>query len=64
MESRANTALIGAFTLGVLVLFFAFIYWRAGDNWGADTRILTIRFSGPVTGMTPGSEVLFNGINV
>jgi phospholipid/cholesterol/gamma-HCH transport system substrate-binding protein len=64
MESRANTALIGAFTLGVLALAFVFIYWLARDNWGADRRTLTIEFSGPVTGMTPGSEVLFNGINV
>ena len=64
MESRANAALIGAFTLGVLALAFVFIYWLARDNWGADTRTLTIEFSGPVTGMTPGSEVLFNGINV
>ncbi len=64
MESRANTALIGAFTLGVLALAFVFIYWLARDSWGADRRILTVEFSGPVTGMTPGSEVLFNGINV
>ena len=64
MESRANTALIGAFTLGVLALAFVFIYWLARDNWGAETKILTIEFSGSVTGMTPGSEVLFNGINI
>ncbi len=64
MESRANTALIGAFTLGVLALAFVFIYWLASGSWGADTRTLTVEFFGPVTGMTPGSEVLFNGINI
>ncbi len=64
MESRANTALIGAFTLGVLALAFVFIYWLARDTWGANTRTLTIEFSSAVTGLTPGSEVLFNGINI
>jgi len=64
MESRANTALIGAFTLAVLALAFAFIYWLARDNWGADRQTLFVEFTGPVTGMAPGSEVLFNGINI
>ena len=64
MESRANTALIGAFTLAVLALAFVFIYWLARDDWGADRRTLVVEFTGPVTGMTPGSEVLFNGINI
>ena len=64
METRANTALIGAFTLVVLALAFVFIYWLASDNWGVGKRTLIVEFSSPVTGLTPGSEVLFNGINI
>jgi phospholipid/cholesterol/gamma-HCH transport system substrate-binding protein len=54
MESRANTALIGAFTLGVLALAFIFIYWLAYGSLGANRRTLMIEFSGPVTGLETG----------
>ena len=64
MESRANTALIGAFTLIVLALAFVFIYWLAYGSLGANRRTLVVEFFGPVTGLEQGSEVLFNGINV
>ena len=64
METKANTALIGAFTLIVLALGFVFIYWLArGSDQGA-TAPLAIVFEDPVTGLSVGSQVLFNGIKV
>jgi phospholipid/cholesterol/gamma-HCH transport system substrate-binding protein len=64
METKANTALIGAFTLVVLALGFVFIYWLArGSDQGA-TAPLAVVFEDPVTGLSVGSQVLFNGIKV
>jgi phospholipid/cholesterol/gamma-HCH transport system substrate-binding protein len=64
MDNKANTALIGAFTLLVLALGFGFIYWMARADGGAQTARLQIVFTGPVSGLTSASPVLFNGIRV
>ncbi|MEI8146596.1 MAG: MlaD family protein [Alphaproteobacteria bacterium] len=64
METKANTTLIGAFSLAVLVTFFGFLYWflRAGDNGRrAEYRVV---FTGPVSGLRTGANVFFNGIRV
>lgn len=63
MESRANYALVGLFTLAVLAAFFGFIYWfnSGGSGRKQDVRII---FSGTVTGLGRGSSVLFNGLRV
>ena len=64
METKANTALIGAFTLIVLALGFVFVYWLArGTDQGASMP-LTVIFEDPVTGLSVGSQVVFNGIKV
>lgn len=64
METKANTALIGAFTLIVLALGFVFVYWLArGAGETADAH-LTVIFEDPVTGLSVGSQVVFNGINI
>ena len=64
METKANTALIGAFTLVVLALGFVFIYWLArGADQGASAP-LTVIFEDPITGLSVGSQVVFNGIKV
>jgi phospholipid/cholesterol/gamma-HCH transport system substrate-binding protein len=62
METKANTTLIGLFTLGVLAMFGLFLWWflRAGDSSNReDYRIV---FSGPVGGLRTGANVFFNGI--
>ena len=64
METKANTAIIGAFTLAVLAFAFGFIYWLAGNDRGIQKTDLTVVFSGPVAGLSIGSSVLFNGIPV
>ncbi len=64
METKANTALIGAFTLIVLALGFVFVYWLArGTDQGA-SETLTVIFEDPITGLSVGSQVVFNGIKV
>lgn len=64
METKANTTLIGAFTLVVLAVFGLFLWWflRAGD-----TTVRTqygIVFPGAVAGLKPGASVYFNGLRV
>ncbi|MBL8572028.1 MAG: MCE family protein [Phreatobacter sp.] len=62
METKANTTLIGLFTLAVLAVFGLFLWWflRAGDNTNReDYRIV---FTGPVGGLRTGANVFFNGI--
>ncbi|MDJ1158497.1 MlaD family protein [Chelatococcus sp. SYSU_G07232] len=64
METRANYALIGLFTLAVLTGAFLFVYWFAGREAGAYRAAYRIVFSGSVSGLSRGSLVLFNGIRV
>lgn len=64
METKANTALIGAFTLVVLALGFVFVYWLARGAEQSATAQLDVIFEDPVTGLSVGSQVLFNGIKV
>jgi phospholipid/cholesterol/gamma-HCH transport system substrate-binding protein len=64
METRANYALIGAFTLAVLVAAFAFVYWFSGGDKHSARKSYRIVFNGSVSGLSRGSEVLFNGLRV
>jgi phospholipid/cholesterol/gamma-HCH transport system substrate-binding protein len=64
METKANTALIGAFTLVVLALGFVFIYWLARGAGEDANAPLTVIFEDPVTGLSVGSQVVFNGIKI
>jgi phospholipid/cholesterol/gamma-HCH transport system substrate-binding protein len=62
METKANTTVIGLFTLAVLAVFGLFLWWflRVGDSTNReDYRIV---FSGPVGGLRTGANVFFNGI--
>lgn len=64
METKANTALIGAFTLIVLALGFVFVYWLARGTDQGTNASLTVIFEDPITGLGVGSQVVFNGIKV
>jgi phospholipid/cholesterol/gamma-HCH transport system substrate-binding protein len=64
METRANHALVGAFTLLVLAAAFGFVWWFAGADQTRERAIYRVQFQGSVSGLTPGSGVLFNGIRV
>lgn len=64
METRANYALIGLFTLLVVASAFGFVYWFSGGDRGQARQAVRIVFSGSVSGLSKGSSVLFNGIRV
>ena len=64
METRANYALIGAFTLAVVFAAFGFVYWFSGPSQSGKQDIYQIVFSGSVSGLSRGSSVLFNGLKV
>ncbi|HSP24942.1 MAG TPA: MCE family protein [Saliniramus sp.] len=64
METRANYALIGLFTLLVVAAGFFFVYWFAVSETGQARRELRIIFEGSVAGLSRGSAVNFNGLRV
>ena len=64
METRANYATIGLFTLIVIALGFGFVYWlKRYDEVGA-RKDLRLEFDGTVNGLAKGGVVYFNGIKV
>src|SRR3954469_9921169 len=64
METRANYALIGLFTIAVIAAAFGFVFWFSGSDTGQRRQPLRIVFSGSVSGLSKGSAVLFHGIRV
>jgi phospholipid/cholesterol/gamma-HCH transport system substrate-binding protein len=64
METRANYALIGLFTLAVIAAAFGFVYWFSGGDRGQGRQSVRVVFSGSVSGLSRGSVVSFNGIRV
>ncbi len=64
METRANYALIGIFTLAVLAAGFGFVYWTSGREAGGKRETYSIVFEGSVSGLGTGSTVRFNGLRV
>jgi phospholipid/cholesterol/gamma-HCH transport system substrate-binding protein len=64
METRARYALIGGFMLAVILASFAFVYWLENKGGFGQRSYYSLKFDSPVSGLTPGSAVLFNGIRV
>ncbi|GLQ19301.1 MlaD family protein [Algimonas porphyrae] len=64
MENKANYALIGMFVLVALVATVGFILWLTGSTFDQSFEEYEVSFQGPVRGLSPGSEVRFNGIGV
>ena len=64
METRAKFALIGLFTICVIAAAFGFVFWFSGTRGGADLKTYQIVFDTPVSGLSRGGSVLFNGIRV
>jgi phospholipid/cholesterol/gamma-HCH transport system substrate-binding protein len=62
METRANYIVVGIVTLAVLLASFGFVFWIAKFGDSGDRAQLEIRIPGSVTGLSVGSQVLFNGI--
>ncbi len=65
METRANYTLIGAFALAVVAGAFLFVFWfSGGTNKQSGRDSFRIVFSSSVSGLTRGSQVMFNGLKV
>ena len=64
METRANYALVGLFTLAAIVGGFGFVYWFNAVGGSADRAVYRLVFDGSVSGLRTGASVLFNGIRV
>ena len=64
METKANYALVGFFTMLVIAAAFGFVYWMAEYGRGGETAPLAIRIPGSANGLSIGSPVSFNGIAV
>ena len=64
METKANYVLIGAFTIAVSVFLLLFGLWAAKYSTDRNWQIYHVVFNEPVTGLTEGSLVQYNGIAV
>ena len=64
METRANYALIGLFTLAVIAAAFGFVYWFSGGDRGQTRQAVRVVFAGSVSGLSKGSIASFNGLRV
>ncbi|MGO9674668.1 MAG: MlaD family protein [Methylocella sp.] len=64
METRANYALIGIFTLAVIASAFGFVLWFSGGDRPGGQRTYKIVFVGSVSGLLRGAPVRFNGVSV
>ncbi|WP_422370429.1 MlaD family protein [Hoeflea sp.] len=62
METRANYAIVGFFTLLVMLSAFGFVYWMARYGSTGETAQLVVRIPGSANGLSVGSPVHFNGI--
>ncbi len=64
METKANYAIVGFFTMLVIGAAFGFVYWMAEYGRGGPMAPLAIRIPGSANGLSIGSPVRFNGIAV
>ena len=64
METRANYVLIGAFTIIVSLFLLLFALWAAKYSSEKSWREYDVIFNEPVTGLSEGSNVQYNGISV
>jgi phospholipid/cholesterol/gamma-HCH transport system substrate-binding protein len=64
METRASYVLIGAFTLGVLLLTMLFVLWLGKWQLDREWDEYDVVFREAVTGLSVGGAVQFNGIQV
>ncbi|TYT25654.1 MCE family protein [Luteimonas viscosa] len=64
METKANYVLIGAFTIAVTVFLLLFALWAAKYSSERDWNEYLVVFSEPVTGLSEGSSVQYNGIAI
>jgi len=64
MERNANYALVGLISTILLIAMIVFIFWLANFALSAKYDAYQVVFHGPVSGLTRGGDVQFNGIKV
>jgi phospholipid/cholesterol/gamma-HCH transport system substrate-binding protein len=64
METRANYVAVGAFVLAVLAGVVVVLLWLARVQFNHVFAHYDIYFTGSVTGLTQGSAVTYNGIQI
>jgi len=64
MENKAHYALIGTFILATFAALVGFVAWLSNAQWDKQFESYEVSFLGPVRGLSQGSEVRFNGLNV
>ena len=64
MENKAHYALIGTFVLVAVIAALTFATWLSGREFDQEWDQYDVEFSGPVRGLTRGSEVRLNGLSV
>lgn len=64
MERNANYALVGLISTILLIGMIVFIFWLANFALSAKYDMYQVVFHGPVSGLTRGGDVQFNGIKV
>ena len=64
METKANYAIVGFFTLLVILAAFGFVYWMSAYGREGQMERVIVRIPGSANGLTVGSPVRFNGIPV
>jgi phospholipid/cholesterol/gamma-HCH transport system substrate-binding protein len=64
METRANYVLIGGFTILATVFLLLFALWAVKFSSDRNWRQYEVVFTEPVTGLTEGGGVQYNGISV
>ncbi len=64
MEIRARYFVVGLFVLVVAAAVVGFIYWLYNTGGLIQRTAYRVSFNGSVSGLAPGSPVLFNGLQV
>ncbi|MCG6858662.1 MAG: ABC-type transport auxiliary lipoprotein family protein [Salaquimonas sp.] len=64
MEFKARYILTGLFAVAVIVAMFAFVYWLDNKSGFGERATYQVRFTVPITGLSTGADVLFNGVKV
>jgi len=64
METKANYVLIGAFTIAVTLFLLLFALWAAKYSSDRSWNEFQVIFREPVTGLSEGSSVQYNGIAI
>ncbi|MGQ0741139.1 MAG: MlaD family protein [Alphaproteobacteria bacterium] len=64
METKANYVAVGAFVLACIVALVVAVLWLVGAQYSQEFAYYETHFTGTVTGLSKGTTVRYNGIEV